>query len=123
MGVKMENYFQKEAECASREEITRIQNEKLVEQVKHVWDNVPYYRKKMEKAGVTPDDIKSIEVLKDAASAAIYGSRAANGVIMVTTKSGDAEKPASRREAQAAAAAAPLAPAADPSGLVGGVTL
>ena len=39
------------------------------------------------------NDIKSIEVLKDAASAAIYGSRAANGVIMVTTKSGDAEKP------------------------------
>ncbi|MBO7361890.1 MAG: phenylacetate--CoA ligase, partial [Lachnospiraceae bacterium] len=59
----MERYYQKEAECASREEITKIQNEKLVEQVKHVWDNVPYYRKKMEKAGVTPDDIKSIEDL------------------------------------------------------------
>ncbi len=38
-------------------------------------------------------DIRSIEILKDAASAAIYGSRAANGVIMVTTKSGDAAKP------------------------------
>ena len=59
----VERYYQKEAECASREEITKIQNEKLVEQVKHVWDNVPYYRKKMEKAGVTPDDIKSIEDL------------------------------------------------------------
>ena len=59
----MENYFQKEIECASRDEIISIQNKKLVEQVKHVWDNVPYYRKKMEKAGVTPDDIKSIDDL------------------------------------------------------------
>ena len=42
---------------------------------------------------VNANDIKSIEILKDAASAAIYGSRAANGVIMITTKSGDAEKP------------------------------
>lgn len=38
-------------------------------------------------------DVESIEVLKDAASAAIYGSRAANGVILVTTKSGDFSKP------------------------------
>ena len=59
----MENYYQKEIECASRDEIISIQNKKLVEQVKHVWDNVPYYRKKMEKAGVTPDDIKSIDDL------------------------------------------------------------
>ncbi len=42
---------------------------------------------------VNASDIKSIEILKDAASAAIYGSRAANGVIMITTKSGDAERP------------------------------
>ena len=59
----MENYYQKEIECASRDEIVSIQNKKLVEQVKHVWDNVPYYRKKMEKAGITPDDIKSIDDL------------------------------------------------------------
>lgn len=38
-------------------------------------------------------DIESMEVLKDAASAAIYGSRAANGVIIVTTKSGSEDKP------------------------------
>lgn len=38
-------------------------------------------------------DIKSIEILKDAASAAIYGSRAANGVIMITTKNGTPDKP------------------------------
>lgn len=42
---------------------------------------------------VNASDIKSIEILKDAASAAIYGSRAANGVIMITTKSGTADKP------------------------------
>jgi len=39
-------------------------------------------------ATVNPNDIESIEVLKDAASAAIYGSRGANGVILVTTKKG-----------------------------------
>ncbi|MBR0397271.1 MAG: phenylacetate--CoA ligase [Eubacterium sp.] len=59
----MERYYQPEIECASREEIIAIQNKKLVEQVKHVWENVPYYRKKMEEKGVTPDDIKSIEDL------------------------------------------------------------
>ncbi len=59
----MEHYFQKDIECASREEIVRIQNEKLVEQVKHVWDHVPYYRKKMEEKGVTPEDIRSIDDL------------------------------------------------------------
>ncbi len=42
---------------------------------------------------VNASDIKSVEVLKDAASAAIYGSRAANGVIMITTKSGAPDKP------------------------------
>ena len=39
-------------------------------------------------ATLNPDDIESIEVLKDAASSAIYGSRASNGVILITTKSG-----------------------------------
>lgn len=38
--------------------------------------------------GINPNDIESIDVLKDAASAAIYGARAANGVILVTTKQG-----------------------------------
>ncbi|WP_114791075.1 TonB-dependent receptor [Niabella yanshanensis] len=41
---------------------------------------------------INPADIQSIEVLKDAASTAIYGSRAANGVVMITTKSGKAGK-------------------------------
>ena len=42
-------------------------------------DNIDY---------LSPDDIESIEILKDASSAAIYGSRAANGVVLVVTKSG-----------------------------------
>jgi len=42
---------------------------------------------------ISPDDIESIQVLKDAAAAAIYGSRAANGVVMVTTKRGQIGKP------------------------------
>jgi len=56
----MERYYQPEIECAPREEITALQNERLVKQVKHVWDNVPYYRRKMEEKGLTPDDIKGI---------------------------------------------------------------
>ncbi len=59
----MERYYQPEIECAPREEIVRIQNERLVKQVRRVWNNVPYYRKKMEDAGVTPDDIQSIDDL------------------------------------------------------------
>lgn len=47
-----------------------------------------------ESAGnINPNDIESIEVLKDAASAAIYGSRSANGVIIITTKRGAEGKP------------------------------
>jgi TonB-linked SusC/RagA family outer membrane protein len=44
-------------------------------------------------AYVSPQDVESLEVLKDAASSAIYGSRGANGVILVTTKKGVADKP------------------------------
>ena len=55
----MERYYQPEIETASREQIKAWQDERLVKQVKHVWDNVPYYRKKMEEKGLTPDDIKS----------------------------------------------------------------
>ncbi len=59
----MERYYQPDIECASRETIKSIQDEKLIKQVKHVWDNVPYYRKKMEEKGVTPDDIQSTDDL------------------------------------------------------------
>ena len=59
----MERYYQPEIETASREQIKQWQSERLVKQVKHIWDNVPYYRNKMEEKGVTPDDIKGIEDL------------------------------------------------------------
>jgi len=44
-------------------------------------------------ASINPSDIESIEVLKDAASASIYGARSANGVILITTKKGKEGKP------------------------------
>ena len=44
-------------------------------------------------AGLSPNDIESITILKDAAATAIYGARAANGVIVVTTKRGKTGKP------------------------------
>ncbi|MGN0241100.1 MAG: phenylacetate--CoA ligase family protein [Candidatus Weimeria sp.] len=57
----MERYFQKDIECAPREQIIALQNEKIVKQVRHVWENVPYYKKLMQEKGVTPDDIRGIE--------------------------------------------------------------
>ena len=77
----MGNYFQQEIECAPREQILAMQNEKLVKQVQHVWEHVPYYRKKMEEKGVRPEDIKSVADLptlpflskKDLRNACAYG--------------------------------------------------
>jgi TonB-linked SusC/RagA family outer membrane protein len=43
--------------------------------------------------GVSPDEIANIDILKDAAAASIYGSRASNGVVMITTKRGQAGRP------------------------------
>ena len=61
---KMGNYYQPEIETASREKILEIQNEKIVKQVRHVYENVPYYKKLMDEKGVTPDDIKSVDDIK-----------------------------------------------------------
>ncbi len=58
-----ENYFQKEIETMPLEDMKRLQSEKLVKQVKHVYENVPYYRDMMDKKGVSPDDIHGIEDL------------------------------------------------------------
>ena len=55
----MAKYYQPEIETASHEQIKAWQDERLVKQVQHVWDNVPYYRKKMEEKGLTPADIQS----------------------------------------------------------------
>ena len=59
----MQNYYQPEIETASREQIHQWQSERLVKQVKHVWQHVPLYRKRMEEAGVTPEDIQSADDL------------------------------------------------------------
>ena len=59
----MGKYFEEQIECAPRETLRAIQNEKLLKQVRRVYDNVPYYRKKMEEKRVTPDDIKSVDDL------------------------------------------------------------
>ena len=58
-----ENYYQPEIECASVETLKAIQDERLVKQVKHVYDNVPYYRNMMDAKGVKPEDIKGTEDL------------------------------------------------------------
>ena len=59
----MAKYYQPEIETASRVQIKAWQDERLVKQVQHVWDNVPYYRKKMEEMGLTPADIQSSDDL------------------------------------------------------------
>ncbi len=59
----MAKYFQPEIECASLDEMRAIQNEKLVKQVKRVYENVEYYRNLMDEKGVKPEDIQSIDDL------------------------------------------------------------
>lgn len=59
----MERYYQPEIETAPREKIVALQNERLSATVRRVYENVPFYRNKMEQAGVTPDDIRTIDDL------------------------------------------------------------
>ena len=59
----MGNYYQEEFETMPVEEIKKLQSEKLVKQVKHVYDNVEYYRNMMDEKGVKPEDIHGIEDL------------------------------------------------------------
>ncbi len=56
-------YFQPQQETMPLEELQKLQSEKLVKQVRYVYDNVKYYRDLMDEKGVTPDDIKSIDDL------------------------------------------------------------
>jgi phenylacetate-CoA ligase len=55
-----QRYYQKEIETMSREDMRALQDERLVKQVRHVWDNVPYYRNLMEQKGLCPEDIKGV---------------------------------------------------------------
>ncbi len=59
----MGNYFDPKWECASREDLRARQSELLVQTVERVYQNVPYYRKKMDEAGVKPEHIHGLEDL------------------------------------------------------------
>ena len=59
----MGKYWNEKIECMPREEMKKLQDERLVAQVKHVYENVPYYKKLMDEKGVTPDDIKGTDDL------------------------------------------------------------
>ena len=59
----MEKYWNQEIETMSREDMKKLQDERLVAQVKHVYENVEYYRNLMDEKGVKPEDIKSTDDL------------------------------------------------------------
>ena len=59
----MERYYSPEIETAPREKIVALQNGRLAATVRRVYENVPFYRNKMEQSGVTPDDIRTIDDL------------------------------------------------------------
>ena len=56
-------YYQKESECMPLEQLRKLQGERLAKNFRHVYENVEYYRKRCEEAGVTPDDIKGLDDL------------------------------------------------------------
>lgn len=56
-----ELYLDAKHECMSRDEMAVLQGEKLIKTVKRVYENVPFYQKKMKELGVEPGDIKGIE--------------------------------------------------------------
>ncbi len=56
--------WNKEMECADRETMRALQLKKLKETVRYEYDNVPYYREKMDKAGVKPEDVQTLEDIR-----------------------------------------------------------
>lgn len=62
--IKLQNrYYTPEVETASVEELKAIQTVRLIRTVKHCYKNVPFYKKKFDELGITPDDIKSLDDL------------------------------------------------------------
>lgn len=57
-------YWNPTYECMSREEMTRVQTDRLINTVKRIFHNVPFYREKMQKKGIEPGDIRSLDDLK-----------------------------------------------------------
>jgi phenylacetate-CoA ligase len=62
--MEKRKYFQPEIETMPAEKLRELQSEKLIKQVKHVYEHVPYYRDLMDKKGVKPEDIRGIDDLK-----------------------------------------------------------
>ena len=60
----MKRYYQAEIETASRGKILAIQNEKIVKQVRYVYEHVPYYKKLMDDKGVKPEDIRGVDDIR-----------------------------------------------------------
>ena len=58
------NYYNKETECMDREELRKLQSEKLIAQVKRMYEKVELFRKRMDEAGLKPSDVHSIDDLK-----------------------------------------------------------
>ncbi len=61
--MKKLGYYQKEIETMPREQLIKLQSERLVAQVKHVYENVKCYKEKMDEKGIKPEDIHGIEDL------------------------------------------------------------
>ena len=59
----MKNYYQPEIETMPLDQLQALQSERLVAQVQHVYDNVAFYKERMDEAGIKPEDIKGIEDL------------------------------------------------------------
>ena len=64
-GVSIENWKETirdpKIECMGRDEMNALQSERLIRQVKNVYEHVEFYRKKMDSLGIEPGDIKGIE--------------------------------------------------------------
>lgn len=59
----MAHYWNKEIETLSREELKKLQGERLKATVRRVYENVPYYSQRMKEKGITPDDINTVDDL------------------------------------------------------------
>lgn len=59
------SFWNEKYECMSREEMRKVQTERLIKTVNRVYNNVPHYREKMNKKGILPGDIKSVDDLKN----------------------------------------------------------
>ncbi len=58
------SFWNEKYECMSRDEMRKVQTERLIKTVSRVYNNVPHYKQKMDKKGILPGDIKSVDDLK-----------------------------------------------------------